>query len=72
MNIITDEFELELDDSPEARDDVFNAVLNFFIEHQSFSGETIVQNDIIQIEAPEFLAKLAEIFQFEVKWKDEE
>lgn len=56
----------------EARDDVFNAVLNFFIEHQSFSGETIVQNDIIQIEAPEFLAKLAEIFQFEVKWKDEE
>lgn len=72
MNIINDEFELKLNDSQAARNEVFYTVLNFFVKHQSFNGESIVQNDIVQIEGPEFLAELAEIFEFEVKWKDEE
>lgn len=72
MMIKTKDFTLVLDDTPEARDKVFNAVLKFFLKQESFNGESIVQNDYVQIEAPEFLAELAEIFQFKVEWNEEE
>ena len=47
-------------------------VLQWFKEHECFTGESVMQNDAPQLAAGELLAEIAdEIFQFTVTWKDD-
>lgn len=71
--IQVDDLFVSYEDTLEMRDEVFNRVLNFYVEHQCFFGEVLMQADNPQIEAPNFLAEmLDEVFMFEVEYKDEE
>lgn len=55
------------------RDAVFEKVLAWFIEVESFSGECVMQSDVCQIEAPDLLAKLADdFFEFDVEYDEDE
>lgn len=68
----TEDFIVEYKDDQEARDAVFEKVLEFFIEHKSFHGEAIMQSDAPQIYAPELLSDIADdIVKFDVKNKDQ-
>lgn len=59
------------EDSQDARDAVFERVLAFFLKHESFSGECIMQSDNPQIYAPELLSELAdEVFKFETEYDE--
>lgn len=58
-------------DSRKTRDEVFERVLAFFLKHESFSGECIMQSDNPQIYAPELLSELAdEVFKFETEYDE--
>lgn len=60
------------EDSPELREKVFQAVLKFFKDNDSFSGESIMQMDEPQENAAPFLSDLADdFFKFEVEWKED-
>jgi len=51
---------------------VFDKVVGFFLEHESFSGESIMQADDPRIEAPVLLSAIADdILCFDVTWKDD-
>lgn len=59
-------------DDPETHKTVYNLVLNWYLKHQAFSGESIMQNDDTQIEAPVLLSDLADdVFNFDVEWDDD-
>ena len=59
-------------DDEETKQAVFEKVIGFFAEYQSFSGESVMQNDDTQINAPALLAEIAdEILHFNVEWKDD-
>lgn len=59
-------------DTKEIRDLVFERVMAFFIEHNSFNGESIYQCDGPLIDAPSVLSDIAEdIIKFKTKYKDE-
>lgn len=67
--IKTSEYIVTFDNSEEVRQALFNKLLDFFVKHESFSGESICQSDSPQIEAPELLAEIADkIFKFKVEW----
>jgi hypothetical protein len=56
-----------------AKDLLYETMLQWFIEQETFSGESIMQSDAPLIEAPELLCKIAEeIFEFDAIWVDEE
>jgi hypothetical protein len=45
--------------------------VDFYVKHQAFEGEVLMQADDPQVEAPALLAQLAdEVFDFEVLWLD--
>ena len=70
-SIQTEDFNVVFEDTPELRERVFEHVLAFLTKHEAFSGESIMQSDDPQIEAPEFLAELVdEVFQFDTEVKD--
>lgn len=71
MVIKTDDIEVAYEDTPELRDQVFTKVLGFLINHQVFSGESVMQDDEAQLDAAEFLGDLADGFEFEVDYIDE-
>jgi hypothetical protein len=48
------------DDSPEAREAVFQRVMDYFKKYESLSGECIMQSDDPQIYAPEVFADIAD------------
>lgn len=49
---------------------VFDKVVAFFVKHESFHGECIMQSDDPQIYAPELLAEIAdEVMHFEIECK---
>lgn len=51
---------------------LFDRILGFFKEHESFSGESIAQMDGPQVAAADFLGELADdVFKFKVKYDDE-
>ena len=71
--LIDDEdYKVEFDDTPELRDKVFEKVLQFFKDHDSYIGECIMQNDDPIINAPNYFAEIADdIIKFEVNYKED-
>lgn len=58
---------IQYDETPELKEKVYQAVLEYYKKHQSYAGEVIMQSDDCQIDAPSVLAEIAdEIFKF--KW----
>lgn len=63
---------VEFDDTPEMRQELFDKVLAFYFEHESFSGEGIMQSDGPLIAAPELISDIADdIFKFKTTWPDD-
>lgn len=61
---------VEYQDDQATRDAVYEKVLDWFIQVETFSGEGVMQNDTPLLEAPQLLVDLADdIFQFDVKWE---
>lgn len=73
MPTITDQDRtITFDDSPEAKDRIFNMMLDFFKKVDMFNGESLGQSDEICIEAPNILSEVAENgFRFEVEYKED-
>ncbi len=72
MTIETKNCSVSFEDSDELRIKVFNTILNFYLDNESFDGESIIQNDVASLEGPELLASIADdIFKFKVTWKEE-
>lgn len=70
MKIETNDFVCEYEDNDNVRNAVFERVMQFFKDHESFSGESIMQSDSPLIDAPNVLAEIAdEIMEFKVDWK---
>jgi hypothetical protein len=56
-------------DTPAIRDEVFRRVIEYFKEHRAFSGESIMQMDNPQIDAPQAMADIADdIIKFREVW----
>lgn len=63
--------EVSFNDTKKLRDEVFEAVLQYYIDYKH-SGEGIMQDDDAQIYAPQVLSDIADdIFKFKLKWKNE-
>jgi hypothetical protein len=55
----------------ETKQKVFDAVINWYLENELFSGEAIMQSDRGIEGAPELLSDIADdILQFEVEYDD--
>ena len=60
------DFSLTYDDSPEAKERAWQALLAFYKSQESFAGECIMQRDQPQIDGLTLLCDIADdIFQFE-------
>ena len=66
----TENATITYEDTPEIRDKVFQMVLDFFLDYEAFSGESVVQNDEPTINAASVLGDIADFLKFKVKWKD--
>lgn len=67
----TDDCKVTFNSGPETKEAVFNKIIEWFKEYQSFSGECICQSDDPQIYAPQLLGEIAdEILKFEVEYKE--
>lgn len=57
--------------SQATRDEVFDRLIAWYFEHQSFDGECVVQNDNPAMDAPNILAEIADdIIKFDIKWDE--
>ncbi len=66
-----DDFTVKYDDSHETKYKVFDRLIEFFVKHKLFNGESICQRDVPQIEAPMLLSEIADdIIKFDVDWKE--
>ena len=66
----TGNFVCEYDDSETIKNAVFERVMEFFKDHEAFSGESIMQSDSPLIDAPNVLADIADnIIKFSVECK---
>lgn len=64
----TENLKITFADDQNTKDAVFERVVKFFLDHQSFCGDSVMQCDAPQIDAPEFLADLVdEVLKFEVE-----
>ena len=71
MKIEKDDYTIDIDKTPELMEKVFDRVLAFYIEHETFMGEAIQQADEPIMDAPSVLSDIADnIIKFDVKWKD--
>jgi hypothetical protein len=71
MNIETKDFKVSYEETEEIKKKVFDAVMAYFIKHEAFAGEVIMQDDDCQIYASSVFAKIADdIIKFEVTCKD--
>ena len=67
--IITDDYEITYDDSPEMAKAVFDKLIEWYIDTELFSGESICQSDTGNIEAPMILSDIADdVIKFDEKW----
>ena len=58
-------------DDQATRDAVFELVVKFFLDHETFSGESAMQCDAPQIDAPQLLCDLVDdILKFKVDYKE--
>ncbi len=70
MKIETENYIAEFNDSQEIKEKVFQKVLEYFKEHEAFSGESILQSDNPIIEAPHVMAEIADdIIKFKYECK---
>ncbi len=70
--IETDDVIVEYDDSDSVKQAVFDRVLEYFKEFESFHGESICQRDDTIIDAPYVLSDIADdILKFKVTYKDD-
>ncbi len=59
-------------DDQATKDALFEKLLNWFFEQETFSGESIMQSDGPLLESPVLLSDIADdILQFDVTWKGE-
>ena len=71
MKIKYEDYEVEYADNEEIKQQVFDRLIKYFNDCQSFSGESIMQCDNAIIEAPNAMADIAdEILKFNVTWKE--
>ena len=67
----TENYTVTWDDSDQARRSAYDALIEFFHKHESYSGESIYQCDAPQIGAPDVLCYIAEkVFKFKANWKE--
>lgn len=65
------DFSVTYNETQEIKDAVFERVVNFLKEVQSFSGECIAQNDDAIINSHYIFCEIAdEIIKFNFEWKD--
>jgi hypothetical protein len=63
--------EVSFRDDAEIKEKVFNEVLKFYIKHEAFVGEVIMQSDDCIIDAPEVLSDIADkIIMFTTNYDD--
>lgn len=63
------DYTLTFDDSPEAKDRVYEIMLKWFKKLRHYSGESLGQSDETYVLAPDILAEVAEEgFKFDQKW----
>ena len=68
--IETDDMIVHYHDSDEIKNAVFNSIIAFFLSMEAFSGESIMQSDAPQLEAPSVMADIAdEIIKFDIEYK---
>lgn len=66
-----EDFTLFYDDSPEAKERVFQIALKWFKKLDHFNGESLQQCDNTHVEAPQMLTELAEEgFCFVKDWNE--
>ena len=66
-----DDFILSYEVGEQVNEHIVSRLLQWFIKHEAFCGESIMQNDNPQIYAAPFLSELAdEVFKFDVIWKE--
>lgn len=71
MKLEFDDFTIEFNQTDELKEAVFERVMQYFKEHESFSGESIVQSDDPTIDAPYVMADIADrICKFKFEWND--
>jgi len=59
-------------DDQATKDAVFDRVVAFFLEHEAFSGESVMQCDAPQIEGPVMLSELVDdVLKFDAKDKSD-
>ncbi len=69
----TKDYKLTFDDSPEAKQRVYDIMLAWFRESRHFTGESLAQSDDTYIDALELLTAVAEEgFKFKQKWNDDD
>lgn len=69
--IETDDMVVKYKDDAETKQRVFDAVVAFFKNQKSFSGESLYQQDSVFEHVPELLADIADdILEFDVTWKE--
>lgn len=67
----TTDYKLTFDDSPEAKERVYQTCLAWFNKVTNYSGESIQQSDDTYEDAPELLSDIAENgFKFVQEWKE--
>ena len=67
----TEDHVVEYKDDQETKDKLFNKLIEYFFEYESFSGDCISQSDKPQINATELLCTIADdIISFKTEYKD--
>ncbi len=67
-----DDFSVKFDLTEQVKDAVFKRVMDYFITHKSFFGESIHQRDDTIIDAPTVMSDICDnILKFEVTYNDE-
>jgi len=68
----TEDFIVTFDDSDKTKEEVFEAVVKFFKDNESFNGESVMQCDEPIINAPYAFADIADsIIKFKVEYKED-
>jgi hypothetical protein len=71
--IVQDDMTVTFEETDELKSQVYEKVLQFFLDMGAFSGESIMQSDDPQLEAPELLSDLADYhFRFQVEYHEDE
>jgi len=71
--IIRRDMIITFEETEELKQAVYDRVLKFYLDMEAFSGESIMQSDNPQMEAPILLSDIADgLFQFDVKYNDDD